>query len=44
MSKINDKSQFSKNFDDWIILKSNIHKKNQKTRFFNERQIWLCFR
>jgi mRNA interferase MazF len=32
----------NKNFDDWIILKENIHEKSQKPRFFKERQIWWC--
>jgi mRNA interferase MazF len=32
----------NKNFDNWIILKENIHEKTQQPRFFKERQIWWC--
>lgn len=32
----------NKNFDDWFVLKKNIHDKTQKPRLFKERQIWWC--
>lgn len=42
-NKMQNVSNFAdKNFDDWIILKENIHNKAQNPRFFKERQIWWC--